>query len=204
MVLHSLVAAVKKMENLPPEVQGLAQTAESQTSQEATKLTHSAIAKLANAREHLQQRKLARTRLHGSWKEFLDTSIARWEQNLKNFQEQDQELLNDIQSAQQTLQAAKETLEQSRSKVERDAAVEEVSDDGAMVGSKSEDQIMEGAVEMANSLKQIKQKVDAAWQVEQQPKKHKTDKDNKSAAEKAAVAASAPSAALQPFGGPGM
>lgn len=61
---------------------------------------------------------------------------------------------------------------------------------------------MEGTVELVNSLKQIKQKVDAAWQIDQQLKKHKGEEGQEPTA--AAAAALQPAFPSQvPFGTPG-
>eukprot|EP00438_Fugacium_kawagutii_P022459 Skav232345 [mRNA] locus=scaffold2646:123125:129487:+ [translate_table: standard] len=110
--LKSLALALSKSElPLTDEIKGLMADIHKQSAQDATKALHSAVSKLGNARSHLHSIKDSRRTLHTAWHSYVTAAVERWEQNLKDFQEQDMELKDQTKSAMETFHQAKHTLE---------------------------------------------------------------------------------------------
>lgn len=98
--------------------------------QDEIKKTHSAVAKLGNARKNLGNTLIARQQLHSSWMKFLASTIEQWQNYTMEFKKQDHALLENITTAQEQLATAKQAFAASRADLGlTEAAPVEVSDD---------------------------------------------------------------------------
>lgn len=112
--LRQLITTLQKEEGLSAQAQEALQQITIKTEQDDTRLMHSAVARLGNARKHLASAVGSRHQLHAAWAKFLQTSIAQWQQWTEDFGKQDKEALDKINLAKQSLAAAKEQFAGNR------------------------------------------------------------------------------------------
>eukprot|EP00438_Fugacium_kawagutii_P027748 Skav224801 [mRNA] locus=scaffold764:659077:665030:- [translate_table: standard] len=217
LTLRQLLGALKKCDNLSPEVQNLMQTSEAQNLNAVTRDLHLVVNQIGTARRNLEESRMARARLHSSWKSFLETSITRWHGYIEAFARQDQQLQDETVAALASLKQARAILAESRDKAtasagpKSDADAQEISDDENMIQDKdsSAKQILADVKEVADSLINLKHKVDASWTVEEKAAKAvklepaADPKSAPSAPPAAAFGGSGPPS-MSPFGAPAL
>eukprot|EP00438_Fugacium_kawagutii_P035642 Skav208358 [mRNA] locus=scaffold1964:326268:336696:+ [translate_table: standard] len=155
-----LLAMLRKDEvasTLPREAQDIVNNVMVQTSRQATKEMHAAVAAVAKAKTHLQSCRDARINLHISWKEHIAQSIQRWQEYSKSFRTRDSELEQEIEQAVTAMKAARVTMETAQKAVASATLVEdggEISDED--LGDPSTSQVIQTNLDqLENSLKAI-------------------------------------------------
>eukprot|EP00435_Cladocopium_sp_Y103_P066312 s917_g28.t1 len=84
--LQEIVTAMqKKKDTLDPELQTLAQEAEVLQTQNATSKLMSAVSKHGDAKTAVLDAKQARSNLHATWKQYLDSAITTWKGFIEDF-----------------------------------------------------------------------------------------------------------------------
>jgi hypothetical protein len=173
--LRSIVAALKKNEtNLPAELQTLLHENAKVQSQDLTKVLHSAVTKLGKAKKALQDARASRLNLHNVWRSYLDASVDKWKQFCKDFEDQDTELAQQVQSATEAVKVAQEGLDASKKEakeiieVESDGRSEmavEVSDEETQEALDSKGQVLkDGMSIMLQNLETLRDKAEVAVQ----------------------------------------
>ena len=158
--LLEIVAAMKKKDNLDPELQTLAQEAAQLQSQNATSKLMSAVSKHGDAKTALLEARQARANLHAVWKQYLDTAVQTWKGFLEDFDKEDKKLEDQITAAETGLSTAQENLDEAKQLAtaqELREQVEEVIDDADMLDktTRSGPAIREGLSEMLEGLQKL-------------------------------------------------
>eukprot|EP00438_Fugacium_kawagutii_P031960 Skav201901 [mRNA] locus=scaffold550:1015895:1030873:- [translate_table: standard] len=114
--LRSLVAALKKtdMNSLPDEVKNLVTASSKNQSQQACNALHAAVRKLGSAKKGLQLAREARVNLYKSWQKYLAETIDKWKGYAEDFATSDAKLVQNWETAVETLKTAKQELEQAQ------------------------------------------------------------------------------------------
>jgi hypothetical protein len=141
--LKELINALKKSsQEMDPEVQAIVQRSHMKDGQKSTQSLYTAVDDLSTARETLDIAKLARHHLHIKWRNFLTDAVQRWQKHTEDFQQEEQALTQQIETAKAALAAAVKRFEDSKSElgvqvidVEAQAAMEEASTDAAEGGT---------------------------------------------------------------------
>lgn len=99
---------------VPANIQSMVQEASIKSAQATTTAMHKAVTKLGVAKRNLQQARDARLNLNTAWKAFVQQNVQKWEGYLKDFGQQDQKSIADLQAAQEALKQAKAGLEEAK------------------------------------------------------------------------------------------
>ncbi len=173
-----MVALKKSKADLPTEVQELLQSAQVDDTKQQTKMLHSAVSQLGNAKKSLKELNQARLKLHSQWSKFLEESLTRWNGYAENFQEQDAELQQRIEEAKQSVISSRQNFKecQTASGVateEKDNAIE-VSD---------EDDVIPNPARVGEAMKKMQENLEAMkgqMEVElQSVKRKRTEEEGK-------------------------
>lgn len=113
--LRGFLNEMKKIPDMPADAHTIIQKYAKKQRSSTTKTMHQAVTDLGDAREDLDQARLARHQLHGSWRTFLGEALETWQAYTEGFKQQEAALLARIEEAQQNLHAAKEVFEECRS-----------------------------------------------------------------------------------------
>jgi tRNA splicing ligase len=105
---------MKKIPDMPADAHAIMQKYAKKQRSATTKTMHQSVTDLSEAREELDQARLARHRLHGSWRTFLGEALETWQAYTEGFKQQEAALLARIEEAQQNLNSAKEVFEDCR------------------------------------------------------------------------------------------
>ena len=130
--LQEIVNALKKRDD--PELQNLAKEADVLYSKTATSKLHRAVTKHGDAKTALLEARQARSNLHASWKQYLETAIATWETYITDFDKEDQRLEAVIEQSLTSLATAQETLDEAK----KAATEEELKDEVEMIEDEDE------------------------------------------------------------------
>ena len=142
--LKELINALKKSsQEMDPEVQAIVQRSHMQEGQKSTKSLYTAVDDLSSARETLDIAKLARHHLHIKWRNFLTDAVQRWRKHTEDFQKEEQELTQQIETAKSSIGGSCQKVrgfqvgnwELQWSDVEAQEAMMEASTDAAEGGS---------------------------------------------------------------------
>ena len=166
--LKELINALKKSsQEMDPEVQAIVQRSHMQEGQKSTKSLYTAVDDLSSARETLDIAKLARHHLHIKWRNFLTDAVQRWQKHTEDFQKEEQELTQQIETAKVALAAAAKRFEASKSElgvavvdVEAQEAMMEASTDAAEGGSVGT-ALFDSLVMMRTQLETVQASADA-------------------------------------------
>ena len=113
--LRGFLNEMKKIPDMPADAHVIMQKYAKKQRSATTKTMHQSVTDLSEAREALDQARLARHRLHGSWRTFLGEALETWQAYTEGFKQQEAALLARIEEAQQNLHSAKEVFEECRS-----------------------------------------------------------------------------------------
>ena len=113
--LRGFLIEMKKIPDMPADAHAIMQKYAKKQRSATTKTMHQSVTDLSEAREDLDQARLARHRLHGSWRMFLGEALEMWQAYTEGFKQQEAALLARIEEAQQNLHSAKEVFEECRS-----------------------------------------------------------------------------------------
>jgi chromosome segregation ATPase len=112
--LRGFLNEMKKIPDMPADAHTIIQKYAKKQRSSTTKSMHQSVTDLSDAREALDQARLARHQLHGSWRTFLGEALETWQAYTEGFKQQETELLARIEDAKQNLNAAKEVFEECR------------------------------------------------------------------------------------------
>ena len=116
--LKELLAALKKSpQEMPPDVKAVVQKHSIKEGQCASRDLYSAVDELSTARETLDSAILARHQLHIRWRNFLSEAVERWKGHAAHFQQEEQELTAQIESAKLALTQASKKFDASKAEV---------------------------------------------------------------------------------------
>ncbi len=180
--LRQLMSTLKKNKNeLPPEVQELLQMAQVDDTRQQTKLLHSAVSQLGNAKKTLKELNQARLKLHSHWSKFLEDSLTRWNTYAQNFQEQDAELQQRIDEAKIAVTQSKQNFQECQSatgvSAEDKAATVEVSDDDDPLPNPQ--RVGEAMSKMKKNLEEMQTQMDVELQSAKRKRVDGVDPENK-------------------------
>ena len=113
--LRGFLNEMKKIPDMPADAHTIIQKYAKKQRSATTKTMHQSVTDLSEAREALDQARLARHQLHGSWRVFLGEALETWQAYTEGFKQQEAALLSRIEDAQQNLTSAKEVFEECRS-----------------------------------------------------------------------------------------
>lgn len=113
--LRGFLNEMKKIPDMPADAHTIIQKYAKKQRSATTKTMHQSVTDLSEARGALDQARLARHQLHGSWRTFLGEPLETWQAYTEGFKQQEAALLARIEDAQQNLHAAKEVFEECRS-----------------------------------------------------------------------------------------
>ena len=173
------MALKKNKSELPSEVQELIQSAQVEDTRQQTKMLHSAVSQLGNAKKSLKELNQARLKLHSQWSKFLEESLTRWNGYADNFQEQDAELQQRIEEAKQSVLSSKENFKECQAATgvtteDKDAI--EVSDDDDAIAHPN--RVGEAMKRMQENLEKMKDQMEVELQTAKR-KRTEEDKDVK-------------------------
>lgn len=192
-----LIKELRKSEaNLSAEAQALLNASELKSSQQLTKVLHSAVAKFGQCKKKLQEAREARLTLHSAWRSYLHTACQTWQKYMEEFNQQDASLEENITEAEENLTMAKANLDDVKKQAAEPADAENEAEDDLDKAPMAVDSIKEGIAEMAQSLMRIKSKADESLEAQQQ-----YNKKFKSAF--GSLPGGGPTASMAPFGGAG-
>ena len=112
--LRGFLNEMKKIPDMPADAHTVIQKYAKKQRSATTKTMHQSVTDLSDAREDLDQARLARHQLHGSWRTFLGEALETWQAYTEGFKQQEAALLARIEDAKQNLHAAKEVFEDCR------------------------------------------------------------------------------------------
>lgn len=184
-------------DQLPAEVQNYLHESTVQDTKAGVKELHSAVTEFGKCRSSWNAAAQSRAILHNAWKGFIVQAVQEWDKYMAQFKEEDEKLMEAINSARKHFDAAKSQLEEIRVKVGQSDQAEVVSDDTAEEPMKVDSAalIQENIASMQGALETLKTK--AQEMVEDSNKKLKTEFG---AVE---VGKQLSSASMVPFGGAG-
>ena len=113
--LRGFLNEMKKIPDMPADAHTIIRKYAKKQRSATTKTMHQSVTDLSEARGALDQARLARHQLHGSWRTFLGEALETWQAYTEGFKQQEAALLARIEDAQQNLHAAKEVFEECRS-----------------------------------------------------------------------------------------
>ena len=167
----------KHQQNLPQEMQQLLKEEAIKQGEVATTLMHKQVNNLGKARKELEEAHAARLNLHTSWRTFLIDQVQRWQTYSANFQKQEAQLAERVDTAFRALEAAKADLVASKKSLgeasadddnmsvnEEDQRAKQANDSTTSSAKK----ITEGLQNLSTSLADLKQQADQAVEIEQQ------------------------------------
>ena len=198
-----LLSLKKDQEKLSPENQELVKSLQVKEEKDEEKELHQAVKKHGTARKDLRNAYEARENLHQKWRNFLSLSVSQWQAFTKEFQEQDQAALQQIQEAKSALAQARIHLDASKEAVHPQKplrSTEEVdlmSEEEVVREDASTHQLQEGLNDLNNSLATLQRKAEQVFAEEQEAKKARVEgaKD---------VSGLPGGRALEPFASPGV
>jgi len=112
--LRGFLNEMKQIPDMPADAHTIIQKYARKQRSSTTKSMHQSVTDLSEAREALDQARLARHQLHGSWRTFLGEALETWQAYTEGFKQQETALLARIEDAKQNLNAAKEVFEECR------------------------------------------------------------------------------------------
>jgi hypothetical protein len=173
----------KNESNLPADLQALLQETHKTQSQDLTKVLHSAVTKLGKAKKALQDARTSGMNLHNVWKNYLAASVEKWKEFCLDFEKQDTELAQQVQTATEAVKTAQEGLEASKREakdvedIDNDGRSDvplEISDDETQEALDTKGQALkEGLNFMLHNLESLRDKADLAAE-EQATKRPRT------------------------------
>ena len=207
--LKELITALKKSsQEMDPEVQAIVQRSHMKDGQKSTQSLYTAVDELSTARETLDIAKLARHHLHIKWRNFLTDAVQRWQKHTEDFQSEEKELTQQIETAKVALAAAVKRFEDSKSElgvqvidVEAQAAMMEASTDAAEGGTVGT-ALYESLVTMRTQLETVQASAEAMVTEEATNSNKRQRLEEGFAASAQPLGGGAPSAAapaMQPF-----
>ena len=175
--LSKLTAAIKKQpDKYDPEVHAILQGAALAEGHDATDQMFKSVGDLGKAREALDAARLGRSQNHVRWRDFLTSAVARWQEYTADFQAQERQFMEAIETAKNAITVAKErfevckaTLSEDELKVMGDVATDvpmEKSQEPTMGAS-----LQEGLDSMAANLITLQNNAVAMVEAEQQAAK---------------------------------
>lgn len=156
------MGALRKEEaNLSPHIQGLLQTSMKKASSQSTKEMHTAVHRLGEARKALQRTKASRLQMHMSWREYLTSSVDRWNKWIKEFETEDARLCQEQESALESLKHAKQYLTEKQEEIAcADSHLLVDSEDDTLGPEDATKSLKEGLIGMAQSLAAVQEKAE--------------------------------------------
>lgn len=190
--LKSMYALLEKHpEGLHPDIQKEMQDVRLQEGGVAIKSLHKQVTALGKARTELRNANAARFNLHASWRSFLVEQVAKWQAYSQQFQQQETQMADRVNSARLALETAKSNLAASKSLLHRsDQAMDQqdtvtVSDDedeskeSKDAANTSAQRITDSLQHLGESLKTLSANADEMMAAEQQAcKRQRTDGPN--------------------------
>ena len=176
--MKNLLASLKKdQEKLSPENQDLLKTLQVKEERDEEKELQVAAKSLGRARRDLQEAYEARANLHQKWRTFLSMSVTQWQTFTLEFQQQESNALQQIQTAKDTLSQAKQDLETSKEafhsprEAKNSVEVQDLMSEEDVNEDSSSSKLQEGLNHLTTSLKNLHQAAEDALAVEQATKK---------------------------------
>ena len=185
--LKSMFALLEKhQEGLHPDIQREIQEAKVHEGQIAIKSLHKQVSALGKARTELRNANAARFNLHALWRSFLVEQVAKWQAYSQQFQQQETQLADRVNTARAALDAAKMNLAASKSILHKSDQTME-SSDTVTVSDEEEDtkeskdaantsaqKITDSLQHLGESLKTLSAKADEMMIAEQACKRQRT------------------------------
>ena len=161
--LQEIVSVLKKKDD--PELQTLAKEADVLHNKTATTKLHKAVTKHGDAKTSLLSARQARSNLHASWRQYLDSAIETWKNFIADFDAEDRRLEMEIDKANAELTVAQSALDDAKKAATEEELKSEVEciddDDGPVDSSSKTSQAMrDGLTVMLDGLTTLQSKTE--------------------------------------------
>ena len=183
--LAKLLHALKSNgETLSPEIKEIMKEVDLGDVHASKKHLHHVVNQISDARRRMTETSSARAQLHLAWKAFLTDAVDRWDQYMKDFAEQDNNMAAQFAKATQDWEEAKANFKVTKKSLNAEKEDKEAKDgeedaqeisDMEDTESKTEEdtKIKEGIGHMSNALRELKTQAEAIAAESSQVKKQR-------------------------------